>query len=60
MTPLTIVALIQALISAGVEAASAWQAVSTVVAENRNPTAAEWTLAGIDADTAHAAVAALG
>jgi hypothetical protein len=59
MNPLAIVALIQALISAGVEAAAAWNSISTIVAQNRDPSAAEWASVGVDADTAHAQVAAL-
>jgi hypothetical protein len=59
MNPLAIIALIQGLISVGTEAMSAWNTVSEIVAANRNPTAAEWAAAGLDADAVHAAVAGL-
>ena len=59
MNPLAIIALIQGLIQVGTEAATARETVSTVVKENRDPTPAEWALADMDADQAHAAVQAL-
>lgn len=59
MNALAVVALIEALVSAGVEGVSAWQTVSAIVTEKRDPTAVEWAAAGLDADAAHAAVAGL-
>lgn len=59
MNALAIVALIEALISTGAEAVSAWETVSAIVTEKRDPTATEWAAAGLDADAAHVAVAAL-
>lgn len=60
MNPLAIIALINGLIQVGTEAATAWQTVSGIVSANRDPTPAEWALADMDADAAHAAVQALG
>lgn len=56
MNPLAIIALIQGLIQVGAEAATAWETVSGIVTAGRDPTAAEWALADMDADSAHAAV----
>lgn len=58
MDPLTVITFINMLTEAGVEAATAWTAVSSMVKENRAPTAAEWALADKDADDESAAVQA--
>lgn len=57
MNPLAIITLIEGLISASTDAATAWNLVAAIVAAKRDPTPAEWAQANIEADAAHAAVA---
>lgn len=59
MNPLAIIALIQGLLAVGVEAVTAWQTVSAIVAAKRDPTPEEFAQAGLDDDAAHAAIQAL-
>ncbi len=56
MNPLAIISLIEGLIAVGTDAVTAWNTIAAIVAAKRDPTAAEWALANLQADAAHQAV----
>ncbi len=58
MTAIAIMSFIAALANTSVDAATAWQKVSALVKENREPTADEWAWVQSLDDSAHAGLQA--